>query len=101
MRPEWLALPQLKQLIDEVEAVDVDTRIVLSEVTISLIPVTAVVFDLGKTRRETDLYKIFIYGFENHLPADWHLLDWERITTALALTIFCLLTITVAVVMII
>jgi hypothetical protein len=96
LRPEWGLVPGLNGLIAQAqERVDDDTRIVLSELTISFIPVTTVVFDLGKTG-EHNLYKLFIYGFEQHIPNDWRFLDWERIAAFLAVTFFFLMTICMA-----
>ncbi|NJP07081.1 MAG: protein kinase [Chloroflexaceae bacterium] len=71
-RPEWLQVPVLCDLIEQADAnTDDDTRIVLSEVAITFIPVTEIAFDLGKAPTgddEKDLYHMMIYGFENVIP---------------------------------
>ncbi len=96
MRPEWALVPGLSELVVQAQQpTNTDTRIVLSEVTISFIPVTTAVFDLGKTGAN-NLYKIFIYGFERYIPPDWRFLDWERITAFLAVTLFFMLTLVMA-----
>jgi hypothetical protein len=96
MRPEWALVPVLSDLVAQAQQrTDDDTRIVLSEVTISFIPVTTVVFDLGKTGAN-NLYKLFVYGFERHIPPDWRFLDWEKITAFLAVTLFFVLTLIMA-----
>lgn len=78
-RPEWLLIPNLSGLIQRAqERVDNDTRIILTEVSVSFIPVTDVVFDLGKPG-DAGLYKLSIYGFENLIPADWRFFNWERV----------------------
>jgi hypothetical protein len=77
---------------------DQDTRIALSDVAISFIPVTEIVFDLGgaappappappKKGGKTPpahatgagLYRWHIYGFEKRLPKDWRFLNWDRV----------------------
>jgi hypothetical protein len=78
--PEWAEVPRLHALMEQASAVTGDqARLVLSEVTISMIPLTDVTFDLGNVERD-GLYRITIFGFENVIPADWRLLDWERVT---------------------
>jgi hypothetical protein len=39
------------------------------------------VFDLGERSRsgDTGLYRLSIYGFERHIPADWRFLNWDRV----------------------
>ncbi len=87
-RTEWQLVPQLAELIAQSQAgLDQDTRIAMSEVTITLIPVTEVVFDLGEVQgkgkppkaADTGLYRWHIYGFENRLPKDWRFLNWARV----------------------
>ncbi len=82
-RNEWGMVPILRDLVQQAQAATNDTtRIVLSEVVISFIPVTDVVFDLGKIdgkSGEGGLYKLAIYGFEDYIPADWRFLNWERV----------------------
>lgn len=98
-RPEWALIPGLTELVSEAQArLDANTRIVLSELTVSFIPVTDVVFDLGKPG-DSGLYKLSIYGFENIIPADWRFLHWERvifICTIVFLTIVTAITLTFA-----
>jgi hypothetical protein len=79
---EWQHVPRLKELIDQALAqADDTTRVILSEVTISFIPVTDIVFDLGSTSSPDDasIYRLSIYGFENVIPPDWRFLNWERV----------------------
>lgn len=78
-RPEWQLIPAIAELIKRAEApLDNHTRITLSELSISLIPITDIVFDLGKTK-DSDLYRLTIYGFENLIPPDWRFFNWERV----------------------
>lgn len=80
-RPEWSTIATLAPLLAQAQQpADADTHIVLSELTISFIPVTDVVFDLGKPG-DSGLYKLTIYGFENMIPADWRFFNWERVIT--------------------
>ena len=97
VRPEWLQVPALKELIDSMQARwDADTRIALSEVSVSFIPITEIVFDLGDEPATPDpdaedaaaapqqpLYSWYIYGFENRLPNDWRFLNWDRVLAAI------------------
>lgn len=80
---EWLQVPVLRALVEEAQDItDINTRIVLSEVVISCIPVTDVVFDLGKfdaQQGDTGLYRLSIYGFEQVIPPDWRFFNWERV----------------------
>jgi serine/threonine protein kinase len=106
LRPEWQGVPALAALIKEAE-VDLDqtkTRIVLSEVSISFIPVAEIVFDIGDSPQTStnsnntntasnskakngkqpppnagNVYSWRIYGFERRLPSDWRFLNWERV----------------------
>jgi eukaryotic-like serine/threonine-protein kinase len=94
MRPEWGLIPPIAELIAQAEAGrDANTRITLSELSITLIPLTEVVFDLGKTD-EGDLYRLAIYGFENLIPPDWRFFNWERVILA-CVSIFLLVVILV------
>jgi predicted Ser/Thr protein kinase len=80
LRPEWSLITTLDGLIAEAKAtIDDNTRIAISELTVSFLPVTDVVFDLGKPG-EGGLYKLAIYGFENRIPPDWRFFNWERVT---------------------
>jgi serine/threonine protein kinase len=89
-RPEWSAISTLAPTLAQAQQrADADTRIVLSELTISFIPVTDILFDLGKPG-DDGLYKLTIYGFENIIPADWRFLNWERVITISLVTFFTL-----------
>ncbi|RRR71886.1 MAG: hypothetical protein EI684_10860 [Candidatus Viridilinea halotolerans] len=78
-RSEWQQLPVIVDMIKSAEAtLDNHTRIALSELSIKLIPITDIVFDLGKTE-DGDLYRLTIYGFENLIPPDWRFFNWERV----------------------
>lgn len=83
LRPEWSAIPQLGELIEQAKAaINDDTRMVLSEVSVQFIPISDIVFDLGPTDDEQDeahLYRLTIYGFEQAIPSDWRFLNWERV----------------------
>lgn len=79
LRPEWAHLPALEPAIQQVQdLLDDNTRVALSELTVTLIPVTDVVFDLGKPG-ESGMYKLAVYGFENLIPPDWRFFNWERV----------------------
>lgn len=79
--PEWMEIPRLKAMIEEAQAAAKDeARIVLSELSIGMIPTTDIVFDLGHPEdKQNGLYRLTIWGFEKAIPADWRLLDWERV----------------------
>jgi serine/threonine protein kinase len=79
--PEWMDIPRLKAMVEEAEAAAQDeARIVLSELTIGMLPITDIVFDLGNPEdKRNGLYRLTIWGFEKAIPADWRLLDWERV----------------------
>jgi hypothetical protein len=82
LRPEWQLVPGLQPLLDEAQdSLAPDTRIVLSELTVSFIPVSDIVFDLGAAGRGGDagLYRLAIYGFERRIPSDWRFLNWDRV----------------------
>lgn len=86
LKREWAAVPGLRRLIADVERqAGADTRVVMAEVTIQMIPYTAVQLDLGHqdvvveddspgpTRRTNDeIYTVHIVGFENRL----HIGNW-------------------------
>lgn len=103
-RPEWQVVPGLAELVKEAEKqLGPNTRVALSEVAISFIPVTEIVFDLGDVRPaappeapggagkskgkgksrqrppDAGLYRWHIYGFERRLPKDWRFLNWDRV----------------------
>ena len=82
LRPEWQLVPSLQPLLaDAQNRLAPDTRIALSELTVSFIPVSDILFDLGQTRRRRDagLYRLAIYGFERRIPNDWRFLNWDRV----------------------
>ncbi len=95
-RPEWSMIDTLAPIIAHAQELsNADTRIVLSEVTVSFIPVTDVVFDLGKPG-DSGLYKLTIYGFENMIPADWRFLNWERVIATCLVLFFAIIAIILA-----
>lgn len=81
VRAEWQLVPALAEMVEEAQAaMNEDTRIVLSEATVSFIPISDIVFDLGAADKgDEGLYRLSIYGFENGIPADWRFLNWDRI----------------------
>lgn len=83
-RPEWSLVSTLKDLVATAHTQqNENVRVVLSEVAISFIPVSDIVFDLGKPNsrsKEKGFYSLAIYGFENYIPPDWRFLNWERIS---------------------
>jgi hypothetical protein len=113
-RDEWLQVPALAELIARARAAEDDhTRLVLSEVQISMIPVTEIVFDLGAARGalapssaskpkkgpaqlDKGLYSWYIYGFENLLPQDWRFLNWDRVLWIALLTLALVLALLLA-----
>lgn len=102
-RPEWQQVPALADMLELAgKRTDSNTRVVLSEVAISFIPVTEIMFDLGRPSRlrpgarakelaeqapgetnpaddERNLYRWQVYGFEQRLPNDWRFLNWDRV----------------------
>jgi serine/threonine protein kinase len=81
-RPEWTLISSLAPTLAQAQQrANADAHIVLSELTVSFIPVTDIVFDLGKPG-DSGLYKLTIYGFENMIPADWRFFNWERVIAA-------------------
>lgn len=96
-RPEWSMIATLAPILAQAQQrADADTRIVLSEVTVSFIPVTDVVFDLGKPG-DRGLYRLSIYGFEHMIPADWRFFNWERVITICLVAFFAVISIIFAV----
>ena len=101
LRATWQAVPPIADLIKQAQE-DLNTqstRIVLSEVAVSFIPITEIIFDIGdppeqpqNTNTNTDhhpiattkAYSWHIYGFEKHLPNDWRFLNWDRVIAVLA-----------------
>lgn len=92
LRAEWSLVPFLREMVEAVQArTDDHTRIVLSELSVSFIPLTEIVFDLGEGRRGPNLIRLPIYGFNNVIHSDWRLLDWQRvIAIALVIFFFCI-----------
>jgi eukaryotic-like serine/threonine-protein kinase len=88
IRPEWKLIPKVERLIAQMATYqNSDSRIVLSELTIAVIPVSEFVFDLGATDNwlrpttmtEPTQYRWAVYGFERILPPNRQFLDWQRI----------------------
>ncbi len=82
LAPEWETLPTLQPLIKEALGnTGPTTRIILSELSISMIPITHITFDLGTRNKQDEpvLYHLDICGFENATPNEWSLLNWERV----------------------
>ncbi len=93
VRPEWKQVPRLADLIVEAQnKLDENTRIALVEASISFIPVTELVFDLGQRPKtaatraadgtlvanDMPTYTWRIFGFEKQMQTDWRLLNWDR-----------------------
>jgi serine/threonine protein kinase len=102
-RAEWHQVPALAELLELAnKKTDQNTRVAMSEVAISFIPMTEIMFDLGRPSRlqkaarakelaeqapgendpaedERNLYRWHVYGFEQRLPADWRFLNWDRL----------------------
>lgn len=84
LRSEWQLVPQLKSLLEQAMSdIPPDTKVVLSQVAVSFVPVTEIVFDLGeRDSKEGDqmrMRSLFIYGFEHIIPNDWSFFAWQRI----------------------
>lgn len=99
IRAEWAQVPVLAELLETARAAtDEQTRIVLSEVTISFIPLTEIVFDLGENRKgDPYLIRLPIYGFDNLIHTDWRLLDWERVSSITIVTFTLLVALILAI----
>jgi hypothetical protein len=99
--PAWQGLPVVKDLIAQARN-DTDesiTRVAMSELTISFIPITEIVFDLGERARAApqvkgqasqpppstvvNTYSMYIYGFQRKIPNDWRFLNWDRVWVGL------------------
>jgi hypothetical protein len=85
---EWRSIPELKELIRQASAdANDEKRVAMSEVTISFIPVTDIVFDMSDQDDDSaedehnpaSLYRMTLYGFEDAIPSDWRFLNWERV----------------------
>lgn len=110
LRPEWQQIPEMADVLKQANArSNADTRIALSELQISFIPITEIVFDLGdvrpapdpdpkqpapkKAKNQAGKYTWYIYGFENKLPGDWRFLNWDRVMWMIFLFVAIVLTI--------
>lgn len=110
---EWRLVPELSALLDKSLDIDQDTRIILSEVSLSIIPITEFVFDLGDKpmrwfwKRRGDgsddspvTYSWHIYGFEQLLPKDWRFLNWTKLMATMLGALVLLLVIVLIVVLV-
>jgi len=101
---EWTAVPGLRLLMADVERqTGPDTRVVMAEVTVQMIPYTTVQLDLGHQdivdddqtalHRPNDdaVHEVQIYGFENALNVGSWAVDSERRLIYSLLVIFLLL----------
>jgi hypothetical protein len=101
LKREWAAVPGLRELIKEVERqLSPDTRVVLAEVTVQMIPYTVVELDLGhedviveneaSAGQPSDdaVHTVQIYGFENKLRLGSFAIDGERRFLYLLLLLF-------------
>lgn len=97
--PEWSEVSGIQDMLDAAQqATSENARIILSELRIRMIPVTDIVFDLGDGKGEHHpLYHLSIWGFENIIPPDWRLLNWERVVFFWSLTFFLLLVVVMGV----
>lgn len=88
---EWTMIPGLRTLIANVERqIGPDTRVVLAEATIKMIPVTVVQLDIGrqdvtvegdetpKRASDDEMHSVQIAGFENHLHVGKFAIDTGR-----------------------
>ena len=91
LKREWASVPGLSRLIADVERqAGPDTRVVMAEATIKMIPFTTVQLDLGrreivvdtdappKPPRSDAIHTVQIYGFENTLQVGSFAIDGER-----------------------
>lgn len=119
-RPGWDALPVVGDLIkDANKAINDDTRITMTELSVSFIPMAELVFDLGEHSRGkpptakaktknaqrvesvVNTYNLHIYGFGRSIPNDWRFLNWDRVwAIILGVVAFVLLIILVIVVIV-
>ncbi|WP_298816538.1 protein kinase domain-containing protein [Chloroflexus sp.] len=87
--PEWLQIAEVKTMIEKAQReIDQDSRIVMAELQIGVIPLTLIEFHLG---RSEESYQLGIYGFENLIPPDWRFLHWERILFSTGIGLLSLL----------
>lgn len=99
-RGAWKSLPAVAGLIKEAEkgVVEDTTKIALTELVVSFIPVAELVFDLGEMQKAAEApvpkgkegvtpaqqqivntYSLHIYGFQHNIPNDWRFLNWDRV----------------------
>lgn len=100
IRGEWKNIPEVADLIKQANAgvAEDTTRIAISELVVSFIPVAELVFDLGEKVRGkvktvpvktkgappppqdvVNTYSMHIYGFQRSIPNDWRFLNWDRV----------------------
>ncbi len=95
--PLWNQLDAFAPLATQAQQrLGADTRMVLSELSVHVIPVTEIIFDLGKPE-EGGFYRLYIYGFEKFIPNDNRFFNWERMITIGALSMALLTLILMAV----
>lgn len=99
LKREWSSVPGLRRLVQEVEReLRPETRVVLAEVTVQMIPYTAIELDLGHQAvvidgatahsRDDGVYTVHVYGFENKLQVGTFAVDAERRWLYIGLTFF-------------
>ncbi|MBC8164223.1 MAG: zinc finger-like domain-containing protein, partial [Roseiflexaceae bacterium] len=108
-RAGWDALPVVAELLRSASApLGDDTRLAMTELSVSFIPLSELVFDLGEQTKGVAVtpkgsrtrsaptpepivttYNLHVYGFQRSIPNDWRFLNWDRIW-ALALGIVAL-----------
>ncbi len=104
LKREWAAVPGLRRLIADVERLTgPDTRVVLAEVTVHMIPITVVQFDMGhqdvavegeETPRhggDDTIHTIQILGFENKLQMGGFGIDKGRQLLVYGLILFAII----------
>ena len=85
IRPEWKRIPKVAQLIDEISnQLSPDSRIVVCELAIFVVPMSEFVFDLGRAfpweqTGSVPQYRWAVYGFERILTPNRKLFDWKLI----------------------
>jgi hypothetical protein len=90
-RDAWLQIDEVAGLFDEIGAgLGSQRRLIGCELTISVTPMSEIVFDLGSDA-EHDRYRVAIYGFDLQIPADWRLLDWSRIVLLVLVAVLSIL----------
>jgi hypothetical protein len=91
LKREWAGVPGLRRLIEDIERqTSPETRVVLAEVTVQMIPYTVVQLDIGhqdvvvegedapKHAQDDAVHTIQIGGFENKLHVGKFAIDGER-----------------------